>query len=100
MRSVPLLRRFLRLFTGSDIFDGSVTFPIGSSRFEPGITPTQAVTLSWATFTEAADEAGISRLYGGIHFHNGDLQGRALGRQTGDAVWDKVMVYVNQPFDL
>jgi hypothetical protein len=26
------------------------------------------VTLSWKSFTAAADQAGISREYGGIHF--------------------------------
>ena len=90
----------LRRFTRSDLFGGSVTFPAGSSRFEPGTTPNQALTLKWETFSDAADEGGISRLYGGIHFHNGDLQGRLLGRQAGDAVWDKVLVYVNQPLEV
>jgi len=27
----------------------------------------------------------VSRRYGGIHFEQGDLNGRALGRQIGDA---------------
>ena len=38
---------------------------------------------SFASFTEAADEAGISRLYGGIHFRSaielGLEQGRCIG---------------------
>jgi hypothetical protein len=28
----------------------------------------------------AAEEAGISRIYAGIHFQSGNLNGRALGR--------------------
>jgi hypothetical protein len=32
---------------------------------------------------EAADEAGLSRRYGGIHFQDGDLRGREMGRQIG-----------------
>ena len=66
----------LRLATGSDEFAASVTFEPESSRFELGLTPNEAVTLEWDTFSEAADEAGISRLYGGIHFADGDLNGR------------------------
>jgi len=29
---------------------------------------------------DAAEEAGISRLYAGIHFQSGNLNGRTLGR--------------------
>jgi hypothetical protein len=54
----------LALFTGSDTFGGSVTIPAGSSTVEPGISPRTDVTLSWPTFTAAANEAGISRRYG------------------------------------
>jgi len=67
----------LRLFTGSDRFEDSVTFPAGSSRIEPGATPAHDLTLTWATFKEAADQAGLSRRYGGIHFEQADLAGRA-----------------------
>jgi hypothetical protein len=84
----------LRRFTGSDAFGASVTLAAGSSRVEPGMTPASAVTLSWQTFSEAADEAGISRRYGGIHFEDGDLRARALGRLVGGAVWDKAQSYI------
>lgn len=73
----------LKLFTGSDAFGDFVTFPAGSSKIEPGITPHDPVTLSWWTFTDAANQAGISRRYGGIHFKTGDLTGRAIGRIVG-----------------
>ena len=77
----------LRSFTGSDFFGASVLIPKGSSRGEPGAVPAHDVTLSWATFSQAADMAGMSRRYGGIHFAQGDLTGRALGRQVGTAAW-------------
>jgi hypothetical protein len=67
----------LRLFTGKERFSGSVTIPAGSSKVEPGLTPAHDVTLSWDTFRDAADQAGISRRYGGIHFAQGDLDARA-----------------------
>jgi PAP2 superfamily len=83
----------LALFTGSDAFGGSVTIPAGSSTVEPGISPRMDVTLSWPTFTAAANEAGISRRYGGIHFRQGDLDGRLLGRLVGVQAWAKALTY-------
>jgi PAP2 superfamily len=77
----------LARFTGSDRFGASVTIPAGSSRVEPGITPAADVVLSWPTFTDAADQAGRSRRYGGIHFRTGDLVGRALGAMVGARAW-------------
>jgi hypothetical protein len=93
----------LKLYTGSDDFilgDGTqgltVTFAPGSSRFEPGFTPmTETIDLSWLTFSEAADEAGISRLYGGIHFEDGDLNSRALGRSVGQTVFARTAFLMN-----
>ncbi|WP_143437904.1 vanadium-dependent haloperoxidase, partial [Hydrocoleum sp. CS-953] len=79
----------LQRFTGDDEFGASVTFAPGESRFEPGVTPTETVTLEWETFSEASDEAGFSRLYGGIHFEDGDVNGRSLGRQVAGEVWEE-----------
>ena len=79
----------LRLVTGSDLFGASVTFPAGSSKIEPGVTPSAPVALPWRTFTDAANEAGISRRYGGIHFRAGDLMGRAVGRIVAYQAWIK-----------
>jgi len=89
----------LKRFTKSDRFGDSVTFLPGSSNTESGLTPQQRVTLSWATFTEAADEAGISRRYGGIHFEAGDLAGRATGRLVGAQAWRKAQEYINSNRD-
>ncbi len=85
--------RILSLWTGSDRFGDSVTLPAGSSKIEPGITPAKPVTLKWETFTDAADEAGMSRRYGGIHFARADLAGRQLGRLVADRAWAKVQTY-------
>jgi len=85
----------LQRFTGSDNFGASFTELTGSSTVEPGVTPAQSVTLSWPTFTEAADQAGISRRYGGIHFKADDLVGRQTGRLVADVVWNKAMNYIN-----
>jgi hypothetical protein len=85
----------LRLFTGSDGLSAAVTVAAGSSPIEPGLVPQLDVVLSWRTFSEAADEAGISRRLGGIHFEEGDLAGRALGRRIGARVWEKAQAYFN-----
>jgi hypothetical protein len=85
----------LEMFTGSDAFGASVTFEEGESRFEPGLTPASPLTLSWDTFSVAADEAGESRLHGGIHFVEGDINGRTLGRNVGNAVWNRAQFFID-----
>lgn len=86
----------LALWTGREYFGESVTFARGSSGTEPGITPAQTVTLYWRTFHDAADQAGISRRYGGIHFERGDLIGRAVGDLVGLEAWRKASGYFNE----
>jgi hypothetical protein len=83
----------LKSFTGSDAFGDSVTIKAGTSRGEPGVVPTSDVTLSWPTFSDAADAAGMSRRWGGIHFAQGDLTGRAIGRQVGALAWAKAKTF-------
>jgi vanadium-dependent haloperoxidase-like protein len=83
----------LRRFTGSDAFGASATVPAGSSRIEPGLVPAEDLTLHWDTFSDAADEAGLSRRYGGIHFEQGDLVGRAIGRAVGARAWRLASAY-------
>jgi hypothetical protein len=82
--SAEVLKRFL----GSDDFGGSVTYLPGQATTETG-APRYPITLSWSTFSAAVDQAGLSRLYGGIHFERANSTGKAMGRQVGAAVWDK-----------
>jgi hypothetical protein len=85
----------LKRFAGSDQFVASFIMLPGSSMIEPGVTPAESVSVSWTTFTEAADQAGISRRYGGIHFKADDIVGRETGRKIANVVWDKAMRYIN-----
>jgi uncharacterized protein DUF6851/vanadium-dependent haloperoxidase-like protein len=85
--------RILELWTGSDHFGNAVTLPAGSSKIEPGVTPAHPITLHWETFTDAANEAGISRRYGGIHFRAADLTGRLLGRIVAFEAWQRAQGY-------
>ena len=85
--------KYFRHFTGSNRFGASFTQPAGASRVEPGAVPATDVTLTWRTFTEAANQAGLSRRYGGIHFIPGDLDSRALGHELGAREWTVAMAY-------
>jgi hypothetical protein len=85
----------LAAFTGGDTFGMTVTVPAGSSTFEPGITPANDVTLSFATFTDASNSSGMSRRYGGIHFLSGDYNARGLGRTVAQSVWGTAHNYIN-----
>jgi hypothetical protein len=85
----------LKAATGSDTFGMSVTIPAGSSTVEPGAVPASPVTLSWKSFSAAADQAGISREYGGIHFNDGDYEARQAGEGVGLQAWSKAKTYFN-----
>lgn len=88
-------RTVLNGFFGTDSFDAKVTIKAGSSKIEPGVTPARDVVLSWKTLTATADEAGMSRRYGGIHFKSGDEHGRTLGKVLGYNAWMKAQAYFN-----
>jgi hypothetical protein len=83
----------LTAFTSSDIFNAYVTIPANWSKIEPG-TPAAPVTLTWPTFTSAADQAGLSRRYGGIHFWSGDYHARMLGNLLGRGAYSKAQSYI------
>ncbi len=82
----------LKQFTGSDTFGGTYTQPAKSLRADNKL-PAADLTLTWATFTDAANEAGISRLYGGIHFDDGNNAGLDLGRKAGAQAYAKAKSY-------
>ena len=84
-------------FAGTEVFKAalSVTIAAGSSTIEPKLVPSVATTLSFKSFTDAADQAGMSRRYGGIHFSQADKNGRTLGYQIGNAAWAKALTYLN-----
>ena len=80
--------------TGTEYFPGGLgswTVPAGSLEFEQG--PSQDIELQWATYFDAADQAGISRLYGGIHVEADDLGGRVMGAQCGRDAWAAAQRY-------
>ena len=85
----------LSLFTGSEYFPGgfaSYTLPANFLRpLEDG--PVQPISLQWAKYFDAADEAGVSRIYGGIHPPMDDRAGRMTGHVIGPTAWQKALKY-------
>jgi hypothetical protein len=74
--------------TGSRYVPGGLaewTIPAGSLLHEEG--PTEDLTLQWASYYDAADQAGLSRIYGGIHPGVDDVNGRRTGSICGVDAW-------------
>jgi hypothetical protein len=76
-------------FTGDDYFPGGLgTFFAPQDTFLAfEIGPTTDVELQWARYYDAADQAGLSRLLGGIHPRMDDLAGRTAGSAVGIAAY-------------
>lgn len=85
----------LAAFTGSPFFPGGLgTFTANAGNFlsfEFG--PSQQVQLQWATYYDAADQAGISRIWGGIHPPVDDFAGRKAGSICGKTAWVAAQKY-------
>jgi membrane-associated phospholipid phosphatase len=56
-------------------------------RFSSESDGLPGVTRSFANFTAAAEEAGMSRIYGGIHWDFDNRDGLAMGRALGEYVF-------------
>lgn len=73
----------LKQFTGSDRFGYSYT------------DSATGIALSWNSFSEASSQAGMSRLYAGIHFMDGNVIGSSLGQQVAEVNWAKTQSYIS-----
>ena len=49
--------------------------------------PSTNVTLQWCSYYDAADQAGQSRRYGGIHPSEDDFHGRHVGSVAGQSAF-------------
>jgi hypothetical protein len=90
----------LTAFTGRGNFEMTVTIGAGESRVEPRTAthpgvPAKPITLKWTNFRYAAEQAGKSRQYGGIHFEDGDNHAREAGAAVGKQAWAKALTYFN-----
>jgi hypothetical protein len=94
----------LTAMTGSPFFPGGLaTFTAQADKFlttEKG--PSADVQLQWGTYYDAADQAGMSRIWGGIHVSSDDFNGRRTGAEVGQRAWALAREYfdgslVNRP---
>lgn len=83
--------------TGSPLFPGGLgTYSTKANAylvFERG--PEVDVQLQWATYYDAADQAGQSRIFGGIHILPDDYGGRRIGRDVGLSAYARTKTYWN-----
>ena len=81
--------------TGSEYFPGGLSeFAVHQNAFlQFEIGPSQDVRLQWARYFDAADQAGQSRLWGGIHVEADDFTGRTRGHDIGIAAFNKAVTY-------
>jgi uncharacterized protein DUF6851 len=85
----------LAAFTGSEFFPGGLGEFVAPKdsflKFEKG--PSEDVRLQWATYFDASDQAGQSRIYGGIHIQADDFTARIAGSQIGREAFLKAKTY-------
>ena len=76
----------LTAITGDPFFPGGMSeFGIRKDEFlvfEDG--PSVDMTLQWATYRDAADQCGLSRIWGGLHPPADDIPGRLIGIEVGE----------------
>lgn len=78
----------LAYFTGSPYFPGGLhEIVVREIDFAPD--PRSPMIIQWATYFDAADQAGDSRIWGGIHVRADDFAGRILGAEIGRRVIDR-----------
>lgn len=88
--------KVLSALTGSEFFPGGLGREVIDLTQRPiGPRPDSSdgphlLELQWATYYDAADQAGLSRVYGGIHLGCDDFAGRRLGDWVGEQALARV----------
>ena len=85
---------------------GSTSFPGGfhhhttaANSMQIDLGPSASVDLQWNTYYDAADQAGISRRWGGIHPMEDDFQARIIGSQVGVSAYTLAQNYWTGAFN-
>ncbi|MEA1784820.1 vanadium-dependent haloperoxidase [Arenibacter sp. GZD96] len=84
----------LKLWTGSDTFGEKMTLVAGALTEPDNLGDT--VELNFPTFTETAEMAGISRVYGGYHIQSDNVAGLELGRNVAKEAWNFYKAHVGE----
>jgi hypothetical protein len=77
-----------RRYLGTDTLGWVVPYAAGSSRVEPGVTPSADLQLSFPTWTQFESDCGQSRLWGGVHFQAAIDAAAPLCRRVGDLAYN------------
>ena len=85
----------LRRYFNSENMNHSIAFPRGSSVIEPWKTPATDTSITFNTYDEFVHICGLSRVYGGVHFHSSANEAAKLCKPVGDAAYDFVYAQVN-----
>ncbi len=93
----------LTALTGSEFFPGglgqtTINPAQNFLQFETG--PSAPITLQWASYRDASNQASISRIMGGIHPPFDDIRGRIIGQQVGIDAHTTAKAIFNQQFAL
>lgn len=86
----------LALLTGDAYFPGGLgKFTVSANshflRLEKG--PGVDVSLQWATYRDAADQASLSRIWAGTNAPFDDIPGRLIGQEVGPAAFQLAKTY-------
>ncbi len=83
----------LKRLTGTEYFPGGMGIYTCVQNeflvFEDG--PSETFDFQWATYYDAADNSGQSRILGGIHPYFDDYPGRVLGSQAAGRAFERSM---------
>ena len=82
---------FPEYISGHSTFSAAAATILAATFGDATTFTTQSLTLpgvkrTFASFSAAADEAGRSRIYGGIHYEFSNQDGQATGRKVGEWV--------------
>lgn len=69
----------------------SIAFSGGAPDLVNWPSQLRGVTRSWTSLSQAAEEGGASRIYGGIHWQSDNVQGLKAGRNLADFIYSNAL---------
>ena len=77
-----------------EVLVGEFILMKGSSSIEPNVVPSENMTLRYKTLEELYLDAGISRIYGGIH----TIQTNEVSAELADWVYEQTLYKLKHQF--
>ena len=85
----------LKLYKQSDMFGEKVRLLPGVMT-EPDNIAKDSITLNFTTFTKTAEMAGFSRVLGGYHIQEDNIEGLILGRKVANVIYKKYLILIGE----